>query len=78
MIVSFYNDILIPKMIDQLEGVSRFSVATPGLPDPPDASGSIPPYLFTNGEKRIKGSSIVVYTLAVLTPIFFNQAGERL
>ena len=65
-------------MIDQFEGVSRLSVATPGLPDPPDASGSIPPYLFTNGENRINGSSTVVYTLAALIPNLFVTEEERL
>ena len=64
-------------MTDQLEGVSRLSVATPGLPEPPDASGSIPPFL-TKGEKRINGSSTVLYTLADLTPSLFNKLAGRL
>ena len=65
-------------MIDQLEGVSRLSVATPGLLEPPDASGSNPPYLLMNGDPRINASSTVVYTLADLTPNLFKREGERL
>ena len=66
-----------PKIIDQLDGVSRFNVALEGLVELPDASGSIPPYLFTKGEKRINGSSTVVYILADLTPsLFKNEAGK--
>jgi hypothetical protein len=34
--------------------------------------GSMPPYLFTKGENRIKGSSAVVYILADLKPSFFK------
>jgi hypothetical protein len=59
-----------PKIIDQLDGVSRFNVALEGLLELPDASGSIPPYLFTKGENRIKDST-VVYILADLIPSFF-------
>jgi len=69
---------LIPKIIDQLEGVSRFSVAIAGLEEPPDVSGSIPPYLFTKGENRIKGSSTVVYILADLTPNLFKTDDGKL
>ena len=66
-----------PKIIDQFEGVSRFNVALEGLLELPDASGSIPPYLFTKGENRIKGSSAVVYILADLKPSFFkNEVGK--
>jgi hypothetical protein len=69
---------LTPKIIDQLEGVSRFNVAIAGLEELPDASGSIPPYLFTKGEKSINGSSTVVYILADLTPNFFNTDDVKL
>ena len=67
-----------PKIIDQLDGVSRFNVALEGLLELPDASGSIPPYLFTKGENRIKGSSAVVYILADLKPSFFKKEAGKL
>ena len=52
-------------------------MAFAGFEGPPDASGSIPPYLLTKGENRIKGSSAVVYILADLTPsLFKNEAGK--
>ena len=69
---------LIPKIIDQLEGVSRFNVAIAGLDELPDASGSMPPYLFTKGENRINGSSRVVYNLADLTPSLLNTDAGKL
>ena len=51
---------LMPNMSDQLDGVSKLRVAFDGLVELPAVSGSIPPYLFTNGEKRINGYSTVV------------------
>ena len=65
-------------MIDQLEGVSRLSVATPGLLEPPDASGSIPPYLLMKGDPRINASSTVVYIRADRSPIRYNKEEVRL
>ena len=61
---------LIPKIIDQFGGVSTFKVAIDGLLAPPAVSGSRPPYLFTNGEKRINGSSAVAYNLIDLASQF--------